>query len=240
MEVNVFNIQHYSTGDGPGIRTTVFLGGCNLKCPWCHNPEALWGGKSIRETDDIVKQVRSDKAFYDKSGGGVTLSGGEPLLQFDGCFELLKSFKEHRIHTIIDTALSVGDLDFERITPLCDCFLADIKTADARLFESVCGGRMETVTNNLAKLLELGAEVVLRIPLIPGFNMDEKSIDGIIGLIKPLGLPATLLPFHRLGSYKYKKLGIEYRYAETLPPDEETIIRIREKFNSNNIKEANL
>lgn len=240
MTIDVFNIQHFSTGDGPGIRTTIFFEGCNLRCPWCHNPESFFTGINPRNIDDIVEEVMSDDEFYLQSDGGVTLSGGEPLLCKNGCLELLRSLKEKGLHTIVDTAMAVDGIDLTAIASYTDIFLIDIKTADNDKFLSVCGGSMDVLIHNIDKLVETGADIVLRVPLIPGFNMDCGSIDGIIGLVKHYNLPVTLLPFHRLGSAKYKKLGLEYKYADTEPSSDIEIEEIRQKFINEGILEANI
>jgi pyruvate formate lyase activating enzyme len=240
MTINIFNIQHFSTGDGPGIRTTVFFEGCNLRCPWCHNPESFFYGNKPREIDDIVNEVMSDEEFYTQSGGGVTLSGGEPLFNETGCTELLRRLKEKGLNTIVDTALAVDGVNLTAIAAYTDTFFVDIKTADSDKFKAVCGGSLETLTGNIDKLYKLGADIVLRIPLIPDFNMDNDSTDGIITLVRHYNMPVTLLPFHRLGSAKYKQLGLEYKYAGIEPSPEDEIEKIRQKFISEGIQEANV
>jgi pyruvate formate lyase activating enzyme len=240
MTVNVFNVQHFSTGDGPGIRTTVFFEGCNLRCPWCHNPESFYDGKNPRDIDDIVAEVMSDDEFYKQSGGGVTLSGGEPLYNETSCLELLRRFKEKRLNTIVDTALAVDGINLTEIAAYTDTFFVDVKTADGDKFREICGGSFDTLTRNIGKLTELGADIVLRIPLIPCFNMDKESTDGIIEMVRHYDLSVTLLPFHRLGSAKYKQLGLEYKYAGCEPSSEDEIEAIRQKFISYGIREANV
>ena len=239
MELNVFNIQHFCSGDGPGIRSTVFFGSCPLRCPWCHNPECF---ASTRTTsfDEVMEELLHDKEFYDYSKGGVTISGGEPLARQEACIMLLGRLKEHGIHTALDTSLAVEKVDFYRLLPLTDLFLADIKTADPDAFRNVCGGELRTVLDNLNVLTEKGADVVLRIPLIPGFNMDETSLDGLIRLIRRYPYPVTLLPFHRMGGAKYRELGMVYAYADVAPSPEEEIERIRQCFAAAGIREAKI
>jgi pyruvate formate lyase activating enzyme len=240
MKINIFNIQHFSTGDGPGIRTTVFFEGCNLRCPWCHNPESFFSGRNPRDIEEVVSDVMGDAEFYKQSGGGVTLSGGEPLLSEDGCLELLRRFKDNGLNTIIDTALAVDGVNLAGISKYTDIFFADIKTADSVKFREICGGSFDTLIRNMDKLLNLGASVVLRIPLIPGFNMDGLSTDNIIKLVKYYKLPVTLLPFHRLGSAKYRNYGLAYKYADTEPSPPAEIEKIREKFIKSGIEEADV
>ena len=237
MELNVFNIQHFCNGDGPGIRTTVFFGGCPLQCPWCHNPECF-ANALTRPFEDVVAELLHDDEFYEQSAGGITISGGEPLARQEDCLQLLEELKAHRIHTAVDTSLAVKHVDFDRLLALCDLFLVDIKTADPDAFRQVCGGELSTVLRNLNALHERKASIVLRIPLIPGFNMDDQTIDKLIALIRQYPYPITLLPFHRMGSGKYRELGLEYAYADTLPPSKEEVDGIRQRFLRSGIREA--
>lgn len=239
-KIKIFNIQHFSTGDGDGIRTTVFFSGCNLVCPWCHNPEALYGIPDFKSVDEIIDEVLGDIEFYEYSAGGVTLSGGEPFCDIEGCIELLKALKKENINTLIDTALSVDNIDLDTVCGMTDCFFVDIKTADSEKFRDICGGDLSVVIENLKKLISHGAKIVLRVPLIPDFNDDDESICNIINLIKPFGLPFTILPYHRLGSGKYKNLGVEYKWADAVPPTDERIAEIRQKFFDNNLSEADV
>ena len=239
-KINNFNIQHFSTGDGKGIRTTVFMGGCNLKCPWCHNPESLYGEPVWRSVDDVITDVMGDTEFYETSDGGVTISGGEPLCDNEGCLTLLREFKKNGLHTILDTALAVKGFNPDEYTGLVDCFFVDVKTADENKFGKICGGNLETFRQNLDNLSKTNAEIIFRIPLIPNFNTDETSIDGIIELIKPYGKEITLLSFHRLAGAKYRELSIPYKWADTAPPEREEIEKIKKKFIAINILEADI
>lgn len=240
MVLDIFNIQHFSTGDGPGIRTTVFFSGCNLRCPWCHNPESFITGSNKRDINDIVDDVMSDNEFYVESGGGVTLSGGEPLLSGNGCLELLYRLKEKDLHIIVDTALSTDNIDLSEVASYTDTFFVDVKTVDSDLFSSVCGGDLDLLCRNIDKLTDIGADIVFRIPLIPGFNMDDKSVGDLISFIKKYNLPITLLPFHRLGSAKYNKLGLAYEYADIEPSSDNEVDTIRKKIINERISEANV
>ena len=239
MELNVFNIQHFCNGDGPGIRTTVFFGGCPLRCPWCHNPECF-SNKKVRSLEDVVTELLHDEEFYKQSAGGITVSGGEPLARQDACLQLLEKMKAHGIHTTVDTSLAVKQLDFDRLVALCNLFLVDIKTADKDAFRQVCGGELTTVLDNLNELTKRNANIVLRLPLIPGFNMDDDAIDNLISLIRQYSYPITLLPFHRMGSAKYKELGMTYAYADTTPPSAEKVEAIRQLFLQAGIQESTI
>ena len=246
MTARITNVQHFSTGDGPGIRTTVFFAGCSLRCPWCHNPETI-SGKVVtlcyeatgrRETvggetaiDGIVGELLWDRDYYDESGGGVTLSGGEALLQPDAAARIAEAMRESGVHVAVDTAGFAPREAIERLAPLCDLWLYDVKTADGTKFASVCGGDLSVVVGNLRYLAEAGANVRVRVPLIPGFNDGGDDCEAIGDLVESLGLKTVdLLPFHRLGSAKYKAMGLEYVYADVKPQDKAQIEGIRAQF----------
>jgi pyruvate formate lyase activating enzyme len=246
MLLNITNIQHFSTGDGPGIRTTVFFCGCSLHCPWCHNPETISGkevtlyyeqigitqkcGGAVDESI-VAEELLWDREYYEESGGGVTLSGGEVLLQPFGAASLAKTMRENGVNVAVDTAGFAPKSAVEALAPLCDLWLYDIKTADKERFAAVCGGDLDTVVGNLRYLISEKKNVRVRVPLIPGFNTGEEEIDGIVRLVDSVGGETVdLLPFHRLGSSKYAAMGLEYAYRDTKTPDDETIGRIRSAF----------
>lgn len=227
MLLNISNIQYFSTGDGEGIRTTVFFKGCNLRCPWCHNPENLSAAPSIMRykaidktqtlgkkvsIENLLPELLEDKDFYLQSSGGITLSGGEVMLQADGAAALAKKLNEYDISVLIDTAGCVPYKEFEKLNPFVQGYLFDFKTANVQNYRKI-GGDLETVTQNLTCLILDGANVQVRIPLIPDFNTDEESIDKICKHLKAIGIgKVELLPFHRLGSAKYEALGLNYHY----------------------------
>ena len=239
----VSSIQRFSTGDGPGIRTTVFLKGCNLRCPWCHNPEsisekpetlrfpgiprAVTYGRMM-SADELFADVVEDADFYRESGGGVTFSGGEPLLQSAGVGELAGMLREAGIGTLVDTAGCVPWEGFLSVVDCVDTFYYDVKTADGALYENVVRGNMDLVFGNLCRLVGAGKDVVVRIPLIPGFNMSGADHERICAELKKTGARRVdLLPFHRLGSSKYEAMGLTYGYKDTPPPGEDEIEKIK-------------
>ena len=244
--LNVSCIQRFSTGDGDGIRTTVFLKGCNLRCPWCHNPENISKepetllynngntkisyGKKLSAVD-VVSDVIEDIEFYRASGGGVTISGGEPLLQSKAVSELNKALKDNGISTLIDTAGCVPWENFTDVIDSTDTFYFDYKTSDEELYKKVINGDKELIYENLKKLISFGSDVHVRIPLIPKFNMSENDCRLICSDLKNAGVKyVDLLPFHRLGGSKYEALGIEYAYKDILPPDTDTVKRIKDIY----------
>ena len=243
--LNISNVQHFSTGDGDGIRTTVFFKGCNLRCPWCHNPENLdfapttLSYHAICKTElrgetvcdlKILPELLEDKDFFTQSGGGVTFSGGEVMLQAKNAANLAKELYNNGVSVLIDTAGCVPYSQFELLNPFVTGYLFDFKTADADKYQSI-GGELELVTENISRLIKDGMNVYIRIPVIPGFNNDKASTEKICKCLSELGIKeVTLLPFHRLGRGKYEAMGMEYAYKDVLPLSGEELYEIKKQY----------
>lgn len=267
----IFNIQRYSTHDGPGIRTVVFMKGCSLGCRWCQNPEsrartqdllfdarlcldgcdlcqqavpgvieralnglvihrekleqshldalveccptqALTVCGELKSVDDIMATVLRDKPFYDRSGGGLTLSGGEPFMNPALALQLLKTSHDQGIHTAVETCLHVPWKYLEPALPYIDLFLADLKHVDADKFMQWTDGSSKRVLDNLKRLAEAGKKMTIRVPLIQGFNADEASIEAITEFAATELQVSDIhfLPYHTLGMNKYSLLGVPY------------------------------
>ncbi|MEC5344630.1 glycyl-radical enzyme activating protein [Brenneria populi] len=271
----IFNIQRYSTHDGPGIRTVVFLKGCSLGCRWCQNPEsrsrkrellfdarlcmagcdlcrraapgvmadAPAGRVIFRErlteadfdrlqtccptqaltvcgeeadVDNIMAAVRRDMPFYQRSGGGVTLSGGEPFMQPDVAHALLRRSRGEGIHTAVETCLHVPWSYIEPSLPDIDLFLADLKHVDERTFRAWTDGSARRVMNNLRRVARAGKQLVIRVPLIPNFNADKAAVRAITDFAADELNAADIhfLPYHTLGMNKYVLLNQAYLAAD--------------------------
>lgn len=246
MLLNISNIQHFSVGDGDGIRTTVFFKGCNLRCPWCHNPETIPFEETVMNypkpgkteicgkkmsASEVFTEIEEDKDYYLESGGGVTFSGGEVMLQADGAAQLAELIKNDGISLFADTAGCVNYNAFEKLNPFVDTYLFDFKTASKGKYREVIGGDLSLVQSNIERLLADGKDVRIRIPLIPDFNTDNESTDGICKALESLNVKRVdLLPFHRMGSGKYKAMGLNYLYKDTLPQDKAFLEKIKEQY----------
>ena len=241
----IFDIQRNSFVDGPGIRTTVFFKGCNLRCKWCHNPESqslkpqimfyadkctgcgrcrgitaadsdficFNDAKQIcgREytVDEVFAEVVKDRSFYENSGGGVTFSGGECMMQIDFLYEVLKKCKESGIHTAVDTAGNVPWERFEKILPFTDLFLYDVKAFSEELHKKGTVVSNKLILENLKKLSGR-AEIIIRIPIIGGYNDNINEINRIADFLKDIEFSKVeLLPYHSLGEHKYDALNME-------------------------------
>jgi len=232
----IFNIQRYSIHDGPGIRTIVFFKGCYMRCAWCCNPESQNKEiETIIEKDkqktvgydvsvsDIMPEILSDLPFYRRSRGGVTLSGGEVLCQADFARELLIACKEQGLHTAVESAASAPFSEIEKILPYVDLYLMDIKHMDSAKHKEYTAVGNERILENARKIAQSGVELIIRTPVIPGFNDTPEEIKAISHFARTL--PGVrehhLLPYHRLGSDKYAGLGRNYALKEIEPPTKE-------------------
>lgn len=241
IQLNISDIQHFSVGDGPGIRTTVFCKGCNLRCPWCHNPETISpapetltypkANKTITygrrmTVDDILAEVMEDADFYRESGGGVTISGGEPLLQYEAVADLAEALQKRGVHVILDTAGCVPWGHLEAVLPFVDTVFFDWKTSDPAFMSERIRGSLPLVKDNLTRLLKSGKDVHIRIPLIPDVNTSREALTAIAADLRETGAKTVaLLPFHRLATGKYEAMGLDYPYRDTPPLPAEDLSR---------------
>jgi len=218
-EALVFNLQKFSIHDGAGIRTDVFFQGCNLRCGWCSNPESqplepLPGEKAtVYTVDALVKELVKDKPFYDESGGGVTLTGGEALLHPEFVLELCPALHAVNVHVALETAACVGEDVFSRVLAAVDFAYIDLKHYDDTKHKAGTGVGNALILRNIKHALQSATPVVIRIPVIPGYNDSAEDSIGFAKLLNDLGAKEVqLLPFHQLGESKYKRLQLEYAY----------------------------
>jgi pyruvate formate lyase activating enzyme len=255
----IFDIRRFTVHDGPGIRTTVFFKGCPLSCWWCHNPESRsfspeesvktirLEGKafSLKETigqwmdvDQVMHELRMDRIFYAESSGGVTFSGGEPLLQPEFLLKLLMECKNRDIHTAIDTS-GYADLKvLEKIHRYTDLFLYDLKLIDDADHIRYTGLSNKPILENLSYLLSEENRVVIRIPVIPGITDTKKHTGEIIGFLldnrraqkSTSPLKISLLPYHSIARNKYLRLKIDNKMKELKDPGKESLIPLKNKY----------
>lgn len=264
----VFDIKGFAVHDGPGIRTTVFLKGCPLRCDWCHNPESQSGkpvlaqfarncigcGKCLTRcpngalsrgetqividrskcvgcgacaqtcyaealvlrgktmtVEEVMAEVRKDKPFYDNSGGGMTISGGEPLAQPEFTLALLKAAKAEGLHTCLDTSGYASWATLEQMLPYVDMVLYDLKGVSPSLHRARTGRPNSMIMENLQALTSDGVMVKVRLPMVPGYNDSEEAVRDMARFLSSLKHVPTveMLPYHKLGESKYEALGIQ-------------------------------
>ncbi len=258
--VDIFDIKRFAVHDGPGIRTTVFMKGCPLRCWWCHNPESQsrkaitveverkLNGKSILvkktygerlDLEKVMDTVLRDLHFYEESGGGITFSGGEPLMQYDALLSLLKMCKERGMHTAVDTS-GFGKQDhFEKIAEYTDLFLYDLKNIDTDLHREFTGVDNKLILSNADFLLDRGARVIFRIPVIPGVNTPEDEMQRLFSFVeerKEKLEEVHLLPYHRIAESKYARLKMKKQLGQVEEPDASFMEELRKRFETTGLK----
>jgi len=209
-------------------------GSCSLCADVCPT-KAIENIGKIYTTDEIVAEIEKDLPFYENSNGGVTLSGGEPMFQFDFAIELLKKIKKKKIHTVIETSGFASNERFLKIAPYVDLFLWDIKVTDQALHEKYTGASLKPIIENLKLIDKAGAKTILRLLIIPGVNMIHSHYEQIAELYSELAnvRGIELLPYHEYGNSKKEKLGLtEYQtFNRPTDPDIECICRAFNKIN---------
>lgn len=287
MRGTIFNIQKYSIHDGPGIRTTVFLKGCPLRCQWCSNPESqsfaiqiLYDSKKCvgcqtcvhtcphhaltyqegihfnqkacdgcldcikacpqealsyegehQSVKKIIEICLQDKDFYEESGGGVTISGGEGMSQPDFLEAIVKGLKAEGIHTAIETTSFVDPKVFHDLAPLFDLLLLDLKHYDPIKHKEGTGVDNTPIIHNIQWAIERGLTHLVRIPVIPGFNASHEDAKGLAKLCQEIGIKKVqLLPFHQFGENKYDLLKRDYSFKNKKALHPEDLVEYRQIF----------
>lgn len=242
----VLRIERSSIYDGEGLRTVVFLKGCPLSCAWCSTPESqspdiervagkIYG--RMMSVDEVIVEVEKDKIFYFHSGGGMTLSGGEPLLQADFSAALLKECKMLGINTAMESSMFAPYEELEKMLPDLDTIYADLKFVDAKKHKKYCGHDNALILNNISRVAaeDRPLRLILRIPLIPGINDSDEELAAAAEFCRelPSASAVELLPYHRLGVPTYEKLGRPYPLQEIKPPQMDYVCERKEFFSSN-------
>ena len=220
----IFDIQKFSVHDGPGIRTIVFLKGCILRCRWCCNPESqeykiqemVQDGKTKivgRDVtvEEVLQEIEKDRIYFRRSGGGITLSGGESMCQPDFAEALLEEAHNRGINTAIETTACVPWETVARLLPHLDTVLMDIKHMDSAKHKEFTTQPNELILENAQKIAHSGVKLIVRVPVIPTFNDTKQEIEAIAKYALSIGVKEMhLLPYHPFGVDKYKGLGREY------------------------------
>ncbi|MGV9885198.1 pyruvate formate-lyase-activating protein [Streptomyces sp. NPDC003006] len=228
-----------STGvDGPGTRFVLFTSGCPLRCLYCANPDTwlLRDGREVR-IDEVMLEIDKYRAFITTAGGGVTLTGGEPLLQPAFTGAVLRRCKEAGLHTALDTSGFLGARATDGLLADTDLVLLDIKSFDAATYRKLTGGRLAPTLDFATRLDRLGKPMWIRYVLVPGWTDHAQAIEGLAGFLAGLGSVerVDVLPFHKLGAAKYDALGVPFPLRDTPPPDAALVDRVRHQFRTHGL-----
>jgi len=233
MKLPINNIQRFSLHDGDGIRTTIFFMGCNIKCPWCANPENISilphnGFGKYYTLGEIEQQILLDKSFY-INGGGVTYSGGEPLLHADTILPLLKNLKRQGINQCVETALFIKNENLKKTINYIDTFIIDIKILTPDKCKKILGGEISLFMQNLKTLFEAKKPIIFRMPLVNNYTYTQENINMLLLLLKEFK-PKLIEIFqvHNLANSKYKKLGLVSK--EFFSPTSAEIIKLKNQI----------
>lgn len=232
----VHSFESLGTVDGPGIRYVIFFQGCHLRCKYCHNRDT-WDikGGSYKSLDEIFDQIKRYKPYFKSSNGGVTVTGGEPLLQVKFLIELFKNLKKAGIHTCIDTSGMVNlTEDVKKLLKLTDLVLLDIKHINSEKCKELTGHDNKKELEFARYLSQNGIPMWIRQVIVPGITDDEKDIITLKEFVKKLKTveKVEFLPYHTVGKYKWKELGEKYQLEEIRNADQEDIKRVKSIFES--------
>lgn len=239
----IFNISHFAVHDGPGIRTTVFLKGCPLRCQWCCSPQgqrfacehAVSGQKTFGYdigVAELFDRISCDAHIWRRSGGGVTLSGGEVLSQPDFAVALMDRCHQYGVHTAVETCLYAQHETATRVLEKADFVQFDIKAVSSELHRTLTGAGNESILFNAAMLLRSNKNVLARFPLIPGITDSEENLRSIGNFLENerVGVSLEVLPYHKLGLIHYEELGRAYQLSYVNTPTSDEMERARNIF----------
>lgn len=229
MKGKIHSIESFGTVDGPGIRCVVFFQGCSLRCRYCHNPDTWnpeWGNEV--DSEDVLKKVIRFKPYFQEHGG-ITLSGGEPLLQPEFAAAVLRSCKNLGIHTAVDTSGWVDIPALEKVLPYTDLLLLDVKALDSTEYQWLTGQKEEKFRQALNVIKKMQQDLWLRYVVLPGINDSAQHMEKLKKLVRFLGAQVKkveFLPYHGLGLSKWEKLGLKYSLCDLQPPSRDDIERL--------------
>lgn len=226
MEGKIHSVETMGLDDGPGIRYILFMQGCPLRCQFCHNPDT-WHMSEGRTVDSaaIFEEAKKFMPYYRASGGGITVSGGEPLMQAAFVRDLFRACKEAGIHTTLDTTGMIWNDDVEDLLQYTDLVLLDLKEMDERKHHELTGCLNRSVLQFARYLAEHNIPAWIRHVLVPGLTDHPDGLEQIGAFIQPMTniQRVELLPFHKMGEYKWKELNLSYKLSDTPPATDEEV-----------------
>lgn len=229
----IHSVETCGTVDGPGIRFVVFTQGCPLRCLYCHNPDCrtVEGGRQV-SVSELVDEILPYRAYLDASGGGITVSGGEPLLQPEFVTALLQRCQAEGLHTALDTSGFAELATAQAVVHHTNLVLLDIKSFDPKLYQRVTHVSIEPTLQLAEYLSEIHKPTWIRFVLVPGLTDSVKNVEGLAKFVSNLTNVerVEVLPFHQMGAYKWEQLGYDYALTDTQPPSPAQIERVKHQF----------
>lgn len=237
----IHSTESMGTVDGPGIRFVIFTQGCPLRCQYCHNPDTwkLKDGKKVT-VKSLIKKIKKMKPYIERSGGGITISGGEPTMQPEFTLALLKKAKAEGLHTAVDTSGFVEQAQFEKLLPYLDLVLLDIKTMDDLKHQKLTGVSNQKTLKIVELMEEKEQPYWIRQVIVPGITDDLQAVKDFADYLndKKYLQKVELLPYHELGKHKWEKLGLEYKLAAVKPPSPQKMAELNAVFKNHKINIA--
>lgn len=234
----IHSIETCGTVDGPGIRFVIFMQGCPLRCKYCHNPDTWKLGDGEETTvEDLMTQIKKYKSYMKFSGGGVTVTGGEPLLQASFVLELMKRCKEEGIHTALDTSGYIFNDTTKEVLDYTDLVLLDIKCHDSIQYKHITGVNLEPTLKFMDYLGSKNKPVWVRYVLVPGLSDKDEYLENLGSYLSNFQHidRVELLPFHKMGEYKWEELGLTYELTDTKEPTAEAMEHATELLKNYNL-----
>lgn len=232
------SFESCGTVDGLGIRFVVFTQGCWLRCKYCHNPDTwnIKNAKYERSVPFVMNEIVKYKDFY-ANGGGVTVTGGEPLMQIDFVRELFKECKKEGIHTALDTSGFLFNDEVKELLEYTDLVLLDIKSIDSNIYKNLTGASLEPTINFAKYLSQINKPMWIRHVLVPGITDDKTHLEELASFVKDLNCveKVEVLPFHKMGEYKWKELNLVYQLSSVSIPTNDDVHNAREIFRKKGI-----
>ena len=231
----IHSIESLGTVDGPGVRFVIFTQGCPHRCLYCHNPDTwrLKGGKLVA-SGDLLDQIEQTSGFLKRAGGGVTISGGEPLVQPKFVASIFRGCKEMKLHTALDTTGYLGTKVSDELLADIDLVLLDIKSFEPETYRRVCGVDLQPTLDFAQRLERLGRKMWIRFVLVPGLTDAPANVEGLADFVASLKMVerVEVAPFHKLGEFKWKELRMPYQLDKTEAPTPAAIARVHDIFKS--------